>query len=153
MTLEEFQRLLETARNECRQKLEDTKREFGLGTYDRYDLDLQRAVIRFSDAAGTARVEADIEVAGTWAAGRRTWVWGWDNESIPEISRKRMNEVRTFGIREQIAMVGESFAPCGEVEAWGMTALAGHLLNCHGFYRSPGKSSDAFLLLFSLRKV
>jgi hypothetical protein len=152
MTFEQFQQLVEQARTECRQKLEDTKAEFGLGTYDRYDLDLQQATIRFSDATGKARVEAKIQVAGTWTSDTRTWLWGWDIESLPEVSRNRMTEVRDFGMREKVTMVSESFAPCGEVEAWGMAALAGHLLKCQGFYRTPGKPSDTFLLLFSLTR-
>ena len=63
-----------------------------------------------------------------------------------------MEAVRTFGIAEEIAMVAESFSPCGEVEAWAMASLACKFLETDGVYRVPGKASDLFLLLFDLHK-
>ncbi len=148
-----FQHLVEEARAYCRQMLEQTKTEFGLGSYQRYELDLEHATIRFLDEKGVEQVKGSIQAAGSWARDAQSWMWSWENDSIPEISRRRMQAVEAFGKREQIPMVQQSFSPCSEAEAWAMTALSGKLLSAEGFYRAPGTSSDLFLLLYSLARV
>jgi hypothetical protein len=151
MEQETFQMLLETARAECREKLESTKASYALGSHARYDLDLERGTMRFSDAGGAVRVTATIQVAGTWFPSSNEWLWGWDNDALPIVSREQLTVVRELGVGEDLYMLSSSFGSCRDIEAWAMTALAGKLLDCEGFYRAPTDSAQLFLLLFSLR--
>ncbi|HEY1956105.1 MAG TPA: hypothetical protein VGH28_10835 [Polyangiaceae bacterium] len=151
MTPEKFAAYLEKARGECRKKLEKTKDEYGLGTYESFDLDLAKASLTFSDGKGRVRVRSRIQAAGSWSRASSTWLWSWDNESIPEVSKRDLARVRKVGEREGVPMMVESFESCGEIEAWAMTAVAGHVLKCEGFYRVPNRKNDVFLLLFDLQ--
>jgi len=153
MNSDEFRSFVEGAREYCCKKIEQTKSEFDLGSYERYDVDLEKASLRFSDAEGKERVAATIQAAGSWSPASNTWLWSWENESIPEISRNRMLAVRKFGNGEKLPMLSASFEQCREVEAWAMAAVAGQMLNCEGFYRVPGTSNQLFLLLFAIQKT
>ncbi|MGD0095929.1 MAG: DUF6882 domain-containing protein [Terracidiphilus sp.] len=153
MNSDEFRIFVEEAREYCRQKIEETKSKFGVGNYERYDVDLEKATLRFSDAQGNECVTAAIQAAGSWSSASNTWLWSWENESIPQISRDRMLAIRSFGNSERLPMLAGGFENCREVEAWAMAAVAGQMLSCEGFYRVPNPSNHLFLLLFSIQKA
>src|SRR5258708_11568876 len=152
MTPEQFDKLVSEARLYCRTKIADTKEQYGLGTYASWNVDLKQGEIQFRDANGADRVSAKIQVAGSWSSGSESWMWGWGNDSIPDISKSRMEEVRAFGEKEEVPILTSALVPCDESQAWALFAVAGQMLKAEGFYRGPGKSSDSFLLLFSITR-
>jgi hypothetical protein len=153
MTPDQFDKLATDARQDCRTKLTETKEQYGLGAYASWNVDLERGEIQFLDTNRIERVSAKIQVAGSWSSGSESWMWGWGNDSIPDVSRSRMEEVRAFGEKEQIPILTTALVPCDELQAWVLFSVAGKMLKAEGFYRGPGKSSDSFLLLFSITKT
>jgi hypothetical protein len=123
-----------------------------IGQYQRYDYDLPTKRLWFS-TGGTARLQADIEVAGTFSHACRTWMWSWANFSLPAKVRTRMKRVRTLGEERGFARLTHWTWPADEVDAWAMTAIAAQLLKAEGAYKSPGKDADVYFTLSRLRPV
>lgn len=152
MNADQFAQFVEDARDYCRRTLEESRTQFGLGDYERYELDLKKGTLCFFDSEGVAQIAAAIQAAGSWSPSSQTWLWSWENDSIPEISTQRMLAVKDFGLAEDLPMLSASFGSCREVEAWAMAATAGKILSSKGFYRIPGALNQLFLLLFSITK-
>lgn len=150
MNADEYETWVETAREQTRQRMAEAQTRYGLGTFKRYQIDLPTATIRFYDENDAERVCADIQVAGSWAPEAESWLWGWDNESVPASASAQLAAVRDRGIREDIEQLRESFAPCDEAEAWSMASLAANVLDAQCVYRAPGAKNKLFLLLMAI---
>ncbi len=148
----EYAALAAEARKRANEKIEAAKQKFGLGTYSRYEIDLPMATIRFLDDKGVEKIRSDIQTAGSWSPSPTTWLWSWDNESIPDKAKSSMVRVQQFGEQHEIEHVMGSFDPCPEDEAWTITAIAAQVLDAECLYRAPGKKTNLFLLLFNIRK-
>lgn len=152
MTTQDYQKLIAEARASGQAAIELAKERFDLGSWNRFDVDLSAARIHYFDAEDSMRVEADIQVAGTWLRKTKVWLWSWDDEDVPLGASERLAQVRVFGAKEGVETLGGSFEPCDEDEAWSMASIAAQILGAECIYRVPRKRSYVFLLLFSIRK-
>jgi hypothetical protein len=146
----QYEEWVERARAITRQRIADAKAKFGLGKYKRYQLDLPTATIRFYDERDVEKVCADIQVAGSWSPDSDSWMWGWENESLPEAAVDRMIKVFDTGVRTAVEKLQHMFGSCDEGEAWSMASLACEILDAESVYRAPGKKSMLFLLLTNI---
>jgi len=153
MDTAKYEKLITEARKRTNDKIEAAKRKYGLGTYSRYQIDLSTATIRFLDDTAAERIRADIQAAGSWSPESETWLWAWDNDSIPEGAKARLAHVREFGEKHDFEPLMGSFDRCDEGGAWSMASVAADLLNAECVYRAPGPKSRLFLLLFNVRKL
>ena len=153
MKEEQYQDWVERARELTHQRMTDAKTKYGLGKYKRYQLDLQTATIRFYDGNDTERVCADLQVAGSWSPESESWMWGWENESVPDAAVDRMTEVFDTGVRTDVEKLQRMFGSCDEGEAWSMASLACEIIDAESVYRVPGKKNMLFLLLLNIRTV
>lgn len=153
MNTDDYNKLIAKARSLGQSRIEAAKDLYGIGSWQHFDIDLPTAKIRFSNDKDSIQIEADIQVAGSWAPESQTWLWSWDNESIPTIAFNRLNDVRTFGEKEKIDTVEGSFEPCDEGEAWSMASIAAQILDAECIYRVSRSKNYVFLLLFSIKKV
>ncbi|AEJ00886.1 hypothetical protein Nit79A3_1023 [Nitrosomonas sp. Is79A3] len=153
MKATQYEQLVETARLRAQASIDSAKACFGLGSYRRYDIDLPTAKISFFDEDGVEKISADIQVAGSWSPLSDSWLWAWDNESLPEVVAAQMGEVRQFGEQNDIGTVRTSFEPCDEGKAWSMASIAAQILDAECIYRVVSQKSYLFLLLFSIRKT
>jgi hypothetical protein len=152
MTTDEYEKWVRQARAHSKERMESATHEFGLGTYKRYDVDLPTAKIRFSDEQGATRVSADIQVAGSWSPNSDSWMWSWENESMPAAACARVEAVKQFGEKNDIDELKSSFPFCDEGKAWSMASAAAEILGAECPYRVVQPKSYVFLLLFSIRK-
>ncbi len=149
----QYEHFVETARQLAQARMDSARASFGLGSYRRYDIDLPTAKIRFFDDDSVEQISADIQVAGSWSPLSHSWLWAWDNDSLPEVVAARMGEVRQFGEQNDIGTVRTSFESCYEGEAWSMASIAAQILDAECIYRVVSQKSYLFLLLFSIRKT
>ncbi len=149
----QYEEWVERARALTRERMDESKTEFGLGKYKRYQVDLPKAAIRFYDEQDAERVRADIQVAGSWSSESESWMWGWENESIPEAAVDRMTAVFDMGVSVGIEKLQHLFGSCDEGEAWSMASLACEILGAESVYCAPGKKNMLFLLLMNIRTV
>lgn len=153
MTDDEFERWVTAARAETQRRMTEAQRRFGLGSHARYELDLADAVITFFDASGAARVKARVQVAGTWSPNSETWLWSWENESVPAQACESVQLVRHRGEREGVSWLQASVVECDEGMAWSLASLAAHLLDAQAVYRTASAKSRVFLLLFEVAEL
>ena len=126
--------------------------EFKIGEYKRWDYDLEKATLTFSNK-GAPCVVADIQAAGTIANKSKSWLWSWDNESLPEHVTDALAAVRDFGEKHNILKLTESYWTATEDDGWEMSAVATRILGGRGVYRCPDEKGFLFLILTTIRNV
>lgn len=152
MTEDDYEHWLATAREQTRQRMADARLRFGLGTHARYQIDLPTATIRFFDQAGAEQVIAHLQVAGSWSPASESWLWGWENDSVPQAARATVQAVRERGEKEKLAPLQAGFSDCDEGGAWSMASIAADIVDAECVYRASGPKSQLFLLLTDIRR-
>lgn len=127
-------------------------RDFALGTWERFDYDLDVGTLVFSDA-DRARVVADVVLAGTLSSETQTWLWGWANPWMPKGVTRGLAPVRALGAAQGFERLTEQKWPAGEAEGWEVATVAAEVLEAQVVYRAPTDTGAVFLLLFALRRV
>jgi hypothetical protein len=82
MKPEQFSEFRHDAVHELTRLNEACEKEFHIGSWPRWDYDLERGTLTFSKD-GVPKVRASIQVIGTTSISGGTWMWGWANESLP----------------------------------------------------------------------
>jgi hypothetical protein len=152
MTPDDYERWTGKARERLQAGMEAAAERFGLGSHERYEIDLEAVTIRFFDANDVEQVRADIQVAGSWAPHSQTWMWGWENDSVPEAAVSRLAPIAEAGRTNDIAALQAYVSECDEAGAWSLAALAADIVDADCVYRTGSDRNRAFLLLFNLRK-
>lgn len=150
---DEFQKWVAAAGKRARAGLEAAAQRFGVGTHARYETDLETATIRFLDAKGIEQVRADLQLAGTWSPNTSTWMWGWENESVPEAAVDRLGPIAETGREKDLQALTALVVGCPESDAWTLAALAADIVGAECVYRTRGAKNRVFFLLFNLRKA
>lgn len=153
MNAAEYEKWVEVARERTRERMAAAQQRFGLGTHARYQIDLPTATVRFYDAADAEQVRASLQVAGSWSPAAKSWLWGWENQSVPAPAVSRMAAVRERGAQEDIGKLQAAFTPCDEGQAWSMASLAADIVDAECVYRASGPKSQLFLLLTDIRQA
>jgi uncharacterized protein DUF6882 len=146
MTAEEFSQFKHDSVHELMRLNESCARIFKISSWPRYDYDLDRGTLTFSQE-GTPRVVASVLVAGTTSVSGGTWLWSWANAHIPINVSEPLKKVRDFGISEDISELKEAYAPDDEHVGWEMAALASKIMGAKGAYRCPGENGFVYLIL------
>jgi len=133
-------------------RLEAFKQEFGVGNYERYDYDQERAQLVFSND-GKPGVICDVTFVGSVAPRPGTWLWSWANSSLTEAAKARMREVRVYGEKHGLERLAGALWAAEEPDGWEMTAIAAYLLNGIGAYRSPGEKSRLFMVILKATRA
>lgn len=125
------------------------EKEFHISAWPRWDYDLDRATLTFSED-GFPRVSASIQVVGTTSLSSGTWMWGWANQSLPLKVTKDLAKVREFGRVQEVTELIEATLPDDEHLGWAMTAVAAKLLGAKGGYRCPGENGFIYFIYSSI---
>ena len=129
---------------------ESCKREFRIGSWPRWDYDLERGTLTFSQE-GVPMVIASIHVVGTTSVKSGTWLWAWGNERLPAKVTEAIATVRAFGEEQNLAELTRACAPDDQYLGWEMTAIAAKLLGSKGAYRCPWSNGFLYLVFSSIR--
>lgn len=149
----DYQHWVASARERAQAAMDKARASFGLGTYARHEVDLASASIRFLDTQGVEKVRADLQVAGSWSPNSGTWMWGWENESVPEAAVTRLGAIAETGDEHDVAALKAHVVECDEAGAWSLAALAADIVDAECVYSTGGAKNRSFFLLFNLRKV
>lgn len=122
---------------------------FKISSWERYDYDLDRGTLTFSQD-GVPRVVASILVVGTTSGSAGNWLWSWANGYIPEQVSEPVKKVRDFGIAENIMELADSYVPDDEHIGWELTAMAARIMNAKGAYRCPRNNGFIYLMMMDL---
>ncbi len=145
MTDEEFSQFRHESIHALNRLNEANEREFQIGSWPRYDYDLDRGTLTFSQD-GIAKVVASILVVGTTSQSTGTWLWSWANGHLPEAVSESLKKVRDFGTFQKIAELVEPYVPDEEYLGWALTAIAARIMDAKGAYRCPGDNGYVYLI-------
>jgi hypothetical protein len=152
MTYTEFEKLIEKSTAYLQACNDRANRDFGIGDYSRYDCDLTRNEIWWSNTEGP-RVRAKLTIVGSWSTSSDTWLWAWANPHLSGVEIGQIDKVRSFGEDEGITKLTERKWEAEEVDGWEMTSVAARLLESQGAYRTPNRSGSLFLLYDNLEFI
>ena len=142
----------EEAFRDLKAKQDQLSEVYQLGTWPRYDYDLQAATLTFSNG-GDRKVVADMQAVGT--TGTHDWLWSWGNSHLPITASEALTQVRAFGAENKIEELTSASVKNRDLEAlgWSLTAVSVRVLGGVGAYRAPSKAGSLFLILRSLQVV
>ncbi|MEP6786409.1 MAG: DUF6882 domain-containing protein [Sphingomonadales bacterium] len=123
--------------------------DFRIGSWPRYDYDLESRTLTFSED-GHAKVIAEIQVVGTTSENAGNWLWAWDNAHWPSDTVVDALKVRDFGDQHQIAELTKNYVEDDDLNAlgWELTAVAARVCDAVGAYRPPRDEGGGFFLLY-----
>jgi hypothetical protein len=152
MTYLEYETFLRESTDYLRARIEGAKAQFGIGYLPRYEYDLFRGEIWWSEV-GEPKIRGRVTVVGTISTKSNTWLWSWANPHFSNVILGDIDKVRKFGSAEAITKLTEEKWEAEEVDGWEMTAIAARLLEAEGAYRPPNDNGFLFLLYDRLERI
>jgi hypothetical protein len=147
--LNEFQKLLDASIQEL-QITNEAHKAWGLGSFDRWDIDQEVGDLVFSNADGATAV-APAQIIGTFSTNDNSWLWAWDNPSIVDDLKRHALKLKEYGEQHGIEKLTTRKWTGTEEDAWAMTALAVKLCDAQGAYRGPAGPSYVFMTFGKVR--
>ena len=123
--------------------------EYKLGSYS-WHLDQGTGKLTFSED-GVTKVEADVQIVGSYSTYSHTWMWSWANKSVAEKMKKDIGKVKEFGERQNYKELTTAKWECDEDHAGTLTLAAGYLLKSKGAYRGPIEDGYVYMLITDIR--
>jgi Family of unknown function (DUF6882) len=152
MTYPEYETFLSESTDYLKVRIENAEAKFGIDALPRYEYDLYRREIWWSEV-GEPQIRGRVTVVGSVSTKTGTWLWSWANPHFADVALGDIDKVREFGERESIAKLTEEKWEAEEVDGWEMTAIAARLLEAQGAYRSPSETTFLFLLYDRLEQI
>jgi hypothetical protein len=139
MTDDQFKEFRHNAFHELMALNARCKREFSIGSWERWEYDADSGTLTFSDEEGP-KVIADVQVVGTTSTRSQSWLWGWANESVPPARTAQLTLVRKFGETELLPDLTKPESPDSVDHGWELTAVTAKIIGARGAYRAPRAS-------------
>lgn len=152
MEYTEFESFIIQATGYLRSANRANDRLFGINDFARYEYDLFRNEIWWSNP-DDPKVRAKVTIVGSISTKSDTWLWSWANPHFKDVEIGSIHAVRDFGEREGISKLIEEKWEADEVDGWEMTAVSARLLEAQGAYKSPNDNGALFLLYDGLEFI
>ena len=96
-------------------------------------------------------VIAKVDFIGSVSTKTNTWLWSWANPSLLDTVRSRTTSIREVGDDRDFPHLTVPKWPAEEADGWDMAAVAAHVLDAQGVYRTPDDYGFTFLALSNMR--
>jgi hypothetical protein len=149
-SLANWNAFLDDCRAALTRKQDALEKRFQLWRHKRWDWDQDRAEIVFSND-GVPAVVATIAFVGSLSTRSNTWMWSWANESLAPAVVGEMARVRDDGEALDRPHLCVPTWPADEHDGWAMAAVAVHLLEADGAYRTPTDHGFLHMVLKDVR--
>jgi hypothetical protein len=123
---------------------------FGLGTFEGYELDLEREHIAFR-GAGRGGVTGKATLIGSFSLASRSWAWGGNNQNLPPHVRAASAKLVDGILDRDMWELSTPIFGTDEATAWALCALVCEQADGQGVYRAKSGESAVFVLLRELR--
>jgi hypothetical protein len=144
MSEQEYSTLINSSIEELKLKTAGHQAAWGFGKFDRWSMNLDEGILIFSNLDGTT-ARCPAQIIGTFDSQDNTWLWSWDNPSVPDRLKKDALQVRNYGGQHGLTRLTTAKWPATESNAWEMTALATRLCGAEGAYRGPAGETFVFI--------
>ena len=125
-------------------------RDFRIGEHKRWDWDLERAELVFSND-GKPSVMCSFVFVGSIERESGTWLWSWANDSMVESSTNAMIELCEFGEERGFERLAGACWEGDEADGWEVSAIAAKYLGAIGVYRAPDENGFVFMVITGAR--
>ena len=129
------------------------ERRFGLGRRVQWAFDATTGLLRFLDTSGTAQVEAQVTLIGSFSTETQTFRWAWSDPSTLEPARARAARLRELFDLTGIEVFREETFEADEQMAWELAAMAVAHLSAAGAYRGVAPHVFVFLAIENIRSL
>ncbi len=146
MTAEELSEFATRCVEELSRKQAELASSYGLGSHERFEVDLVAGKLRFYDA-DELTLEADVTPIGTHVADEASWQWAWANGSFPPDVRERAAKVKELARQTDAAAFHERTLEIDEEQSWGLLAMACEHLGAVGAYTFPNRNARLYLAI------
>ncbi len=133
---------------ERNQKLAD---EFGLGSFERWDIDQEIGELVFSDG-GIPKLVCSVTMLGSFSDSSETWMWGWANPSLLEPLTRDTNALREYGERNEIEDLVTEKVSATEGDAWALSSFSCRILDGLGLYRGSTENGFVVMMLKDIKR-
>jgi hypothetical protein len=122
--------------------------QFQIGTWPRYDYDLDAGTLTFSED-GVVKVIAEIQIAGSTSAKARNWLWSWANSHWPPECITDSQQAKAFGEEHGISDLTQEYVDDKEINylGWELTAVTVRITGALGAYRPPRDEGGGLYLV------
>ncbi len=131
-----YNKLLNDCVAEVEARNQKLSEEFGLGSFERWDIDQEVGGLVFSNG-GVPRLICSVTILGSFSDLSETWMWGWANPSLLGPLTRDTNALREYGQQNGVEDLIVEKTPATAGEAWALSALACRILEGLGLYRGP----------------
>lgn len=149
---EQWHDFLKVCCEELHEKNNVLSEKYELGKHGRYDWDQEKGELVFSNN-GIPAVVAKVDFVGSFSSKSNTWLWAWANFYLLENVRTKVVEVRNFGEEHGFPRLTTAKWFAEAPDAWEMSAIAAHVLDAEGVYRSPSENGGLFMVIREISKV
>ncbi|MCA9058399.1 MAG: hypothetical protein KDA85_07865 [Planctomycetaceae bacterium] len=139
-----FDDLLQVSVRELQDKNEAHK-AWGLGTFDRWNINQDVGDLVFTNADGTQAV-APAQIIGSFNTNDNSWLWSWDNPSIAADLKTDATKLREYGEQHGIEKLTTRKWTGTEEDAWAMAAFAVKHCGAQGAYRGQSGATWVFMV-------
>jgi hypothetical protein len=146
---DEFESFIETSFDNLEKKQNSLEEIFGLGHFDRYDLDVENEIITFSSSDDKS-VKANFIPIGTFSPDKNSWMWAWNNQAFTDSLRAKSKKLQSLSDLTGFEMFTKPTAEVDEDMAWEMVAMSVHVLKSQGVYRALANNLWYFYALDSV---
>jgi hypothetical protein len=123
------------------------EKEFGLGHFERWDLDQESKDLTFSNSSGPA-VTCKVYALGTYGSG--FWKWAWANSSLLESFSIKSRKMKKLGPTSGLDVFELESFEADENMPWEISGMALKEIGGLGVYRCPSKTSELFVVIESI---
>ena len=123
---------------QLREKNRRLQDDFRLGSWPRYDYDLEAGRLLFSEG-GVVKIVSEILIAGSTSARAGNWLWAWANSNWPRELATDAELARSFGEKHSICELTQDYVKGDDLNGlgWELTSAVTRICNACGAYRSP----------------
>jgi hypothetical protein len=136
--------------HELQDKNARLREEYRLGSWERFDYDLEAGTITFSDH-GVPKVRVEIQIAGSTSMNAGNWLWAWGNSHWPQSCVTDSGLVREFGEKHGICELTHDYVDIDDDlngTGWALTAAMVRITGALGAYRPPRDEGGGLFLVY-----
>lgn len=146
----EYEQYLEEAYAQLQLRQDKLIQEYRLSTWERFDWNQDSQELVFSDQ-GQPKVIAKIQFVGSFSNRSNTWRWAWANDSVVPGMKQDVARVKALGEQRGWKRLVTPQWDADEQDGWNMTAVAAHVLDAQGAYRTPDEDGFTFMIIKDIR--
>lgn len=131
------------------QSKENAAAKWGVGSFERWELDQNHGIVKFVNADGTG-IYAEAQVIGSFDPLNQTWEWAWNNPYVAQPLKVDALKVKAYGEEKHLADLTTPKFSANESTALGFAGFALTIAAADAVYR--GKAADITIIV-SFRNV